>query len=177
MAILTFSSRFAKLLTEDIFLFCQSSKHFCQKALAFNANCFLSIICQTLFCWKYNMKICFQKRHCITKTCLYNFGPLKPHFYITKLGLTGVNVYIIFFLLLLKTIDCGYSLKPPRQGGSNEYKQSLFWAEIWKISDFFIWKSSVFGGKIFRFFFTRHVFLMFCSLSPVRFRHNKKNKC
>ena len=41
-----------------------------------------------------------------------NFDPLKPHFYIVKLGLTGV--YIIFFLFLLKNIFCGYSLEPPR---------------------------------------------------------------
>ena len=33
---------------------------------------------------------------CITKTCLYNFDPLKPHFYIVKLGFTGV--YIIFLI-------------------------------------------------------------------------------
>ena len=31
---------------------------------------------------------------------------------------------------LLKNIDCGYSLEPPRRGGSNEYPQSVFWAEI-----------------------------------------------
>ena len=37
----------------------------------------------------------------ITKTCLYNFDPLKPHFYIVKLGFTGV--YIIFLILLKKT--------------------------------------------------------------------------
>ena len=30
------------------------------------------------------------------KTCLYNFDPLKPHFYIVKLGFTGV--YIIFLI-------------------------------------------------------------------------------
>ena len=30
------------------------------------------------------------------KTCLYNFDPLKPHFYIVKLGFTGV--YIIFII-------------------------------------------------------------------------------
>ena len=36
----------------------------------------------------------------------------------------------------LKNIDCGYSLEPPRRGGSNEYPQSIFWAEIWKISEF-----------------------------------------
>ena len=59
----------------------------------------------------------------ITKTRLYNFDPLKPHFYIVKLGLTGV--YIIF-LILLRNIDCGYSLEPPRRGGSNEYPQSMF---------------------------------------------------
>ena len=27
----------------------------------------------------------------ITKTCLYNVDPLKPHFYIVKLGFTGVH--------------------------------------------------------------------------------------
>ena len=47
----------------------------------------------------------------ITKTCLYNFDPLKPHFYIVKLGFTGV--YIIF-LISAQNIDCGYSLEPPR---------------------------------------------------------------
>ena len=30
------------------------------------------------------------------KTCLYNFDPLKPHFYIVKLGFKGV--YIIFLI-------------------------------------------------------------------------------
>ena len=46
----------------------------------------------------------------ITKTRLYNFDPLKPHFYIVKLGLTGV--YIIF-LISAQSIDCGYSLELP----------------------------------------------------------------
>ena len=32
----------------------------------------------------------------ITKTCLYNFDPLKPHFSIVKLGFTGG--YIIFLI-------------------------------------------------------------------------------
>ena len=47
----------------------------------------------------------------ITKTCLYNFDPLKPHFYIVKLGFTGVY---ITFLISVQNIDCGYSLEPPR---------------------------------------------------------------
>ena len=50
----------------------------------------------------------------IRKTRLYNFDPLKPHFYIVKLGFTGV--YIIF-LISAQNIDCGYS---------NEYPQSMF---------------------------------------------------
>ena len=41
-----------------------------------------------------------QFRLIITKTRLYNFNPLKPHFYIVKLGFTGV--YIIFLILLKK---------------------------------------------------------------------------
>ena len=61
--------------------------------------------------------------HIITKTRLYSFDPLKPHFYIVKLGFTGI--YIIF-LISAQNTDCGYSLEPPRRGGSNEYPQSMF---------------------------------------------------
>ena len=44
----------------------------------------------------------------IAKTYLYNFDPLKPHFYIVKhLDLVG---YTLFFLFLLKNIDYGYLL-------------------------------------------------------------------
>ena len=84
----------------------------------------------------------YKLQKSITKTYLYNFDPLKPHFYIVKLGFTGV--YIIF-LISTQNIDCGYSLEPPRGGGSNEYLQSMFWAEIWNIFEFFIWKFASFG--------------------------------
>ena len=47
----------------------------------------------------------------ITKTYLYNIDPIKPHFYIVKLGFTGIYIILLF---LLKNIDCGYSLEPPR---------------------------------------------------------------
>ena len=99
--------------------------------------------------WEFFTDDYFSSMDGITKTCLYKFDPLKPHFYTVKLGFTGV--YIIF-LFLFKNIDCGYSLELPRQGGSNEYPQSMFWAEIWKISEFFIWKFSVFGVEIFYIF-------------------------
>ena len=48
----------------------------------------------------------------ITKTYLYNFDPLKPHFYIVKLGFSGV--YIIFLI------------SAQNRGGSNEYPPSMF---------------------------------------------------
>ena len=89
----------------------------------------------------------------ITKTYLYNFDPLKPHFYIVKLGFLGV--YIIF-LISAQTIDCGYSLEPPRRGGSNEYPQSMFCAKIYeKISEFFFylkifsfWRLEIHGSQV-----------------------------
>ena len=59
----------------------------------------------------------------ITKTCLYNFDPLKPYFHIVKLGFTGVDIN---FLIFAQNIDYGFSLEPPRRGGSNEYPQSMF---------------------------------------------------
>ena len=54
----------------------------------------------------------------ITKTCLNDFDSLKPHFYIVKLGFTGI--YIIFLIFGQKK-DCGYSLEPPHRDGSNGY--------------------------------------------------------
>ena len=86
----------------------------------------------------------------IRKTYLYNFDPLKLHFYIVKLGLQG---YTLFFLFLLKKKKKKKKRKKKKErGGSNEYPQSMFWAEMWKISELFIWKFSVFGGEIFNIF-------------------------
>ena len=93
---------------------------------------------------------------CITKTCLYNFDPLKLHFYIVKLGFTGV--YIIF-LISAKNIDCGYSLEPPHRGSSNKYPQSMFRAEIWKISEF-LSENFQFLEVKFSIYLNRRVFVM-----------------
>ena len=97
-----------------------------------------------------------KKLH-ITKTNLYNFDPLKPHFYIVKLGFTGV--YIIF-RISAQNIDCGYSLEPPRRGGSNEYPQSMFRAEIWKKYLSFISENVQFLEVKFSIYLYRHVFVM-----------------
>ena len=54
-----------------------------------------------------------------------------------KLGLQG---YTVFFLFLLKNIDCWYSLEPPRRGGFNEYHNLCFEQKYEKISEFFYLK-------------------------------------
>ena len=65
----------------------------------------------------------------ITKTRLFkyieNFTPKNEKFQIKFL--------ISFIFLLELNIDCWCSLEPPQWGGSNEYQQSMFWAEIRKI--------------------------------------------
>ena len=33
------------------------------------------------------------------------------------------------FNIFAQNINCGYTLEPPRRGGSNEYPQSVFWSK------------------------------------------------
>ena len=37
------------------------------------------------------------------------------------------------FLISAQNLDCGYSLEPPRRGGSNEFQQSMFLSRNKKI--------------------------------------------
>ena len=61
--------------------------------------------------------------HClpITKTRLFkyteNLLPKNENF---QLKISDI------FHISAQNIDCGYSLEPPRRGGSNEYPQSMF---------------------------------------------------
>ena len=48
--------------------------------------------------------------------------PYNPLLY----RIIGVGRDRPIFLFLIQNIDCGYSLEPPRQGGSNVYTQSMF---------------------------------------------------
>ena len=83
--------------------------------------------------------------------------PLKLHFYIVKLGFTGV--YIIFHISA-QNIDYGYSLEPPRLGGSNKYPQSMFCAEIWKVSWVFLSENFQFLEMKSSIYLNRRVFVM-----------------
>ena len=58
--------------------------------------------------------------------------PLRKHAYSTILKILpskNENFQIKnsdIFHISAQNIDCGYSLEPPRRGGSNEYPQSMF---------------------------------------------------
>ena len=56
-----------------------------------------------------------------TKTRLFNY---IDNFATKNWKFSDKNYDI--FQISAKNIDCGYSLEPPRRGGSNEYPQSMF---------------------------------------------------
>ena len=56
--------------------------------------------------------------------------------------------YTLFFSILLDNLDCGYSLEPPRRGGSNEY-HNLCFEQKYEKYQIFSKTNSVFGDKIF----------------------------
>ena len=65
------------------------------------------------------------------------FYPLRKHAYSNtqKISSKTENFQIKIsdiFLISAQNIDCGYSLEMPRWCGSNEYPESMFWAEIKK---------------------------------------------
>ena len=64
----------------------------------------------------------------------YENTPIQIYwkFYNQKLAQFQIKNSNIFHISA-QNIDCGYSLEPPRRGGSNEYPQSMFRAEIRKI--------------------------------------------
>ena len=57
----------------------------------------------------------------------YENTPIQIHcsFYRRKNENIKMKNYDIF-LISAQNTDCGYSLEPPRRGGSNEYPQSMF---------------------------------------------------
>ena len=56
------------------------------------------------------------------RTLHYENMPIQIY---RKFDLQKLKIFMIFFIFLLKT-DCGYSLEPPRRGGSNEYHNLCF---------------------------------------------------
>ena len=59
----------------------------------------------------------------ITSIYLYNFDPLKPHFYIVKLGFTGVYIFV---LISAQKHKLWVIFRTSSASGSNMYQQSVF---------------------------------------------------
>ena len=57
----------------------------------------------------------------------YENAPLQIYrkFHLQKLKFFQIKISDIFHISA-QNIDCGYSLEPPRRGGSNKYPQSMF---------------------------------------------------
>ena len=74
----------------------------------------------------------------------------------------------VIFLISAQNIDCGYSLEPPHQGGSNEYPQSMFLSRNKKNnvypckSQFYYINVGLRGST-----FYRHVFVMICNCNRI----------
>ena len=64
----------------------------------------------------------------------YENTPIQIYwkFYHQKKAIFQIKKSDIFHISA-QNIDCGYSLEPPRRGGSNEYHNLCFLAEIRKI--------------------------------------------
>ena len=96
----------------------------------------------------------------ITKTHLYNSDPLKPYFYIVKLGFTGG--YIIF-LISAQNRNCRYSLEPPRRGGAEAVltsTHSLCFEQKYEKYQYFSSENFHFVVVKFSVYLNRHIFVM-----------------
>ena len=68
----------------------------------------------------------------IKSTLRFFFLSVYIKFHLQKLKKNQIKKTDIFHISA-QNIDCGYSLEPPRRGGSNVYPQSMFLAEMRKI--------------------------------------------
>ena len=111
---------------------------------------------------------------CITKTRLFKYTENLT----TKNEIFQMKNSDIFHISA-QNIDCGYSLEPPRRGGSNEYPQSMFLEEIRKIMyipvnpSFTIQKRGLRGSKLYRYVFVMAYYVMAakCGIRLVRVKH------
>ena len=84
--------------------------------------------------------------------------PIYWKFYHKKLAIFRIKKSDIFHISA-QNINCGYSLEPPRRGGSNEYPQSMFLSRNNKNNvypckpQFYYIKVGFKGSKLYRHFF------------------------
>ena len=92
------------------------------------------------------------------KTRLYNFDPIKPHFYIVKLGFTRVH---IIFLISTQKHWLWYSLEPPRRAVLTSITMYVLTRNMKNIRIFYlIFFFFLFLVVKFSVYLNRHVFVM-----------------
>ena len=116
----------------------------------------------------------------LTKTRLYSFDPLQPHFYIIKLWFTWVCISFLIsaqkhrLWVLVRTALLRSSNKFPQLEQKHENYQN-FTPEFFHFFFFFVVKFSIYLNR--RVFVMRKYICMFCSFShkdrPVYFEENK----
>ena len=91
---------------------------------------------------------------------------------------------LIFLIFFAQNIDCGYSLEPPRRGGSNEYPQSMFLSRNKKNNvypcqpQFYCIKVGFKGSKLYRhvFVMTRFSITFWLCLTRLHAEQNEKSR-
>ena len=85
-----------------------------------------------------------------------------------------IKRYDIFYISA-QNIDCGYSLEPPRRGGSNEYPQSMFLSRNKKNNFLFLLKNIDCTAKATHIFFFSKKFQHICVSLDVNFNESLTN--
>ena len=75
----------------------------------------------------------FEAYGAFNQYCHYENTPIQIYwkFYNQKKEIFQIKISDIFHIFS-QNIDCGYSLEPPRWGGSNVYPQFMFFSKIIK---------------------------------------------
>ena len=100
----------------------------------------------------------------IRKTYLYNFDPLKPHFYIIKLGFTGV--YIIFLISAQKQSEAVLTST-----------HNLCFEQKYEEYQNFVSEKFLFLVVEFSVYLNRHVFVMLFECISVLYLVGFLNSC
>ena len=93
------------------------------------------------FCYRLLYLCCFCSKEFLFPSP-WNKYPLTPHFYIVKLGFTGVYIFSYF---LLQNIDCGYSFEPPHCKNKKNIKTIHLKINIFTALEYF----SILHGRVF----------------------------
>ena len=95
--------------------------HVCIKLGMYSSVFFLHIL---LACLLACCLFCLLRRACsfLFNHTLRKLAPAIYKEFLKNFLLKNLDIFLIF----AQNIDCGYTLEPPRRGGSNEYAQSMF---------------------------------------------------